>query len=382
MFHYIFIEKKREVETALKESENIFYSFMDNLTAVTFIKDSNSKVIYSNKSFKNLFGSNLIGSTPQELYIDKELLEKMINDDRETLRKGVMVTTELVPDLNKNLLTFRTYKFKIPRINDEPLLGGIAVDITESVKFENELKFLKDAAEAANVAKSNFLANISHEIRTPMNGIIGFTNILLGTEVSGKQKDYLEVIKKSSRQLLEIINDILDYSKIESGKMKLEYKHFNLAESIRHVVEFFVASSRKDNVNIKCFIQPEINYMVNGDELRLNQVLTNLLSNAIKFTDKGTVELKAEQLNKDESKVEIKFTVIDTGIGISSDSIEKIFERFFQLESTITKHYAGTGLGLAIVQSLLKMMESSITVKSEPEKGSEFSFILKFEIVS
>jgi len=242
-------------------------------------------------------------------------------------------------------------------------------------------------AEVANVSKSKFLANMSHEIRTPMNGILGMSQILLDTKLTKKQNQYVQTIQKSGDHLLNLINDILDLSKIESGKMELEDTDFNLLEILETTLSTFSTKTQAKGIELIPDFDSDIPIAVKGDPLRLRQILTNLIGNAIKFTEKGEIILKVSLTPTDEISEEFRnsenynlsFVVKDTGIGIPSNKIESVFENFTQVDSSTTREYGGTGLGLSITKQLIEKMNGAIRVESKIKKGSSFIFSLVFK---
>ncbi|HLO59789.1 MAG TPA: ATP-binding protein [Bacteroidales bacterium] len=275
----------------------------------------------------------------------------------------------------------------------------VARDITDHKRIETELmqakifaekaaKMAEEAkqkaekatkiAENAVISKQQFLSNMSHEIRTPMNSIIGFTKVMLKTTLTAKQKEYLTAIKMSGDVLTVLINDILDLAKVDAGKMVFEKKPFNLALSISAMIHLFEPKIHEKNLKLIRKYDIKIPKVLVGDSVRLHQILINLVSNAVKFTNKGKIVVEVQLLKEDESSVSVEFTVTDTGIGITADKIENIFENFQQATSNTSRLYGGTGLGLAIAKQLVKQQGGTISVKSSTDKGTSFRVVLPF----
>ncbi|MFB3765845.1 MAG: ATP-binding protein [Methanotrichaceae archaeon] len=366
-----------KIEEELRQSEERLRAIFDTAKDLIFIKDASLHYIHVNPAMERFFhlpASEIIGKTDIDL-LGNEAAEKIQKSNRSVLR-GEIVEERHTEIRNDMPMTFHTITAPMrDRSGKIAGLCGIARDITDLKRAENELKRARGAAEAEAQAKSEFLANMSHEIRTPMNAVIGITSLLLDTNPTSEQRMLIETIQTSGNALISIINDILDLSKSDSGKLKLEGRAFDLESCIDDSLELVAQSASEKGLNLSYRINENTPRIISGDPTRLRQVMVNLLNNAVKFTEAGEIHLSVN--SKNYGKIhEIHFEVRDTGIGIPEDKINNLFQSFSQVDISTTRRYGGTGLGLAISKRLVELMGGRIWVDSIPGKGSTFYFTI------
>lgn len=381
------ITKIIETEKQLLAERDMLQLLIDVIPSPIYIKNEKSEFLRVNKALVNLLGArsaeDVVGKTDFNFYSNEEA-EKMRADELKILETGKPIFNKIEQsDWNdKNIIWVSTTK--IPYKDDKgKSIGvvGISNDFTEEVLIKRRLEFAKQKAEEASTAKSNFLSNMSHEIRTPMNGIIGMAELLKSTELDREQKKIVNIIVRSGDNLLSIINDILDLSRIENGKLSLESTGINIKDIIDEIIEIMTISAKENGNEIQVKHDYNIPELLKGDPLRLKQILINLLGNSIKFTNKGQIEIKTKYIGNSETHHCIKFKVIDNGIGMNINQIDDIFNSFTQADSSTTRKYGGTGLGLAISSQLIKMMGGELKVTSVKDEGSTFFFDVMFEKV-
>ena len=376
------LERNRN-HTRIIESEEKFKLIANNIPGTVYLSkfDALSSKIFLNDQILNLTGYSKIEFLENSLsflsLIHPEDKDEVIDSQLQNLKNGkALHNTYRIKRKTGEYIWIEEFGDVIKKEDEIEFVGGIYFDITNKKQTEDAIK-AKQLAEAANKSKSDFLANMSHEIRTPLNGIIGFTDLLIKTELAAIQEKYMTTINQSAHSLLEIINDILDFSKIEAGKLDLFIDLYDINKILSQVFDLILYESNLKALQLELKIAPDVPQYIWTDIVRLKQILINLLSNAVKFTHQGSITVNVSVLEKKEHDIcVIRFSVIDTGIGILKQNQKKIFKAFSQEDSSTTRKFGGTGLGLTISNQLLALMESRLQLKSQIEVGSTFYFDL------
>jgi len=364
---------------AAEEQVKFQASLLDQVHNAIIATDLNGRIAYWNKFAETLHqwtAEEVLGKNIAETVVPEGSTDRMIQVMDQISSSGSL-ECELKVRRRDGSIFPAYYSFSTLKDSQGENAGfvGVSIDITERKEVEEDLRRAKERAEAATRAKSRFLASMSHEIRTPMNAVVGLAGLMLKTDLSPDQRDYAETIRSSGDALMTIINDILDFSKIEGGKMEMECQPFDLVNCVEESVDLIAQSAAKKSLSLSYFVDSQVPHRIVGDVTRLRQVLINLLSNAVKFTDAGEISV-AITSRKSGQRYEIQFAVKDTGIGISADRTDRLFQHFSQVDMSINRKYGGTGLGLAISKRLVEMMGGKIWVKSEPGRGSTFFFTI------
>ena len=377
------ITKRKEAEKTRKIQEEKYQNIISNMNLGLLEVDNNQNIQYANQSFADMSGfeiKELIGKNPSEIFVFGENLE-IINSKNNLRAAGDSDFYQISIKNKKGELKWWAISGAPNYDNNGNLTGsiGIHLDITKQKQLEIDLEIEKTNAIASSKAKEIFLANMSHEIRTPLNAIIGFLRELDKQELTEIQKKYISNSNIASKHLLAIINDILDISKIEAGEMSLENEDFIFEKSISNVTTVLLPMLEQKGLGFKATISNEIEKILKGDTLRLQQILFNLIGNSIKFTNKGRIAIDCEVVTKNPFSQEIRISVADTGIGMESSFIDTIFNKFSQEDLAITRKYGGTGLGLTITKELVKLMNGRIEIESKKNEGTIIRLYINFQ---
>lgn len=368
------ITEQYQSEKEIIESENRLRALINNLPDVIFIYDNEGKVLdFHIQGRENLLepASHTLGKKLEE-FVPQDQLNEILSAFRQARKTGKIQTINSVWKDEKEGV--RHYEMRFFPLDQSQMIS-IAKDITSQKIWENGLMEAMNAADMASKAKSEFLANMSHEIRTPMNGLLGIIDLLESTNLNKIQKQYVDIIKNSGNSLLTIIRDILDYSKIESGKIEIHTTAFNPLDELKAQVEILIGIAKKKSISLDLKIDPKADLILEGDRGKINQVLLNLIGNALKFTpEKGKVSVHMDLEEFSEELVYLHYVVEDTGIGISEEHLKHLTEPFYQVESSNTRAYQGTGLGLAIAKKVAELLGGELVIRSQLGKGSVFGF--------
>lgn len=379
----VFIDLDR-IKSDLSASKKQFQSIVQDQTDLICRTDNNLSIQFANRALLVALAKTF------ESINGKDFLNWVSATDQARLKSAIhtLTPTNAVVKIHHTLNASKTRQVNVSTIfraifdNDYELMGYQMVmrDMTVEIKSQEDLLDARKKAEDALKMRSQFIANISHEIRTPMNSIVGMIDILFDSDLDEDQHENIEVIKFSTDKLLNLLNDIIDFSKIESNQINLVQDWFILAELAQKTIKLLELEAKKKNNKLKFFLDPAIPKEIKGDHLRLGQILINLLNNALKFTKNGNVELRVEMKSLAKGKVTLRFTVLDNGVGIPGNDLKNIFEVFDQGDPEITRKYGGSGLGLAISKSLCEKMGGTLKVSSKVGEGTNFNFSLSFDI--
>jgi PAS domain S-box-containing protein len=375
-------EEKTKSDQRLRDQQFYTRSLIESNIDALMTTDPSGIITDVNKQMEKLTGctrDELIGAPFKDCFTDPKRAEAGI---KRVLSEKSVTDYELTARARDGKQTVVSYNATTFYDRGRTLQGVVASarDVTERKRVEVELQQAKAVAESASRTKSDFLASMSHEIRTPMNAIMGIADLLAKTALTPEQDKYVQIFRRSGDNLLNLINDILDLSKVEASQLDLEQTGFSLSDHLEKVIEMVAPRACEKGLTLVCEIAPSVSNDLVGDPTRLRQVLLNLLGNAIKFTEAGTVSLKVEPDKDSTVPTALRFTVSDTGIGIADEKLGSVFERFTQADSSTTRRFGGSGLGLTICKRLVELMGGRIWVSSEIDKGSVFAFAVPFEV--
>ena len=383
LWNYVDVTENAKKEEIIRINEEKYRRVLENLELGIVEVDLNNIITKAYPGFCELTGyeaKELIGKSAIELLVENEDKDFLINQTNRRKKGKTDVYEFKIRKKQGDLVWVIISGAPIYDVNNV-IIGSIGIHWNNSITKQRELELVKakESAELSSKVKKQFLANISHEIRTPINVIMGMAELLFESEVDDEKKQEINAIRVSSKNLLEIVNDLLNFSKIDSGKVELKSFEFSLHETISEGLDLFLTQIKKKGLELKYILDPKIPDVVFGDELKLKQIINNLVSNAIKFTEKGGIFVTTEMLREYEEECIIQLSFIDTGIGIKKDKHEIVFQQFMQADYDTTRKYGGTGLGLSITKELVEIMGGQINLVSDEGLGSRFIVVLPFK---
>jgi signal transduction histidine kinase/CheY-like chemotaxis protein len=382
---YADITERRRAEDALKQAHERLADAIEAIPDGFVLYDADDRLVMCNSKFRTLYptlGPLLVPGTPFETIMRQAaalgLFRAAIGRTEEWVKTTLERHRAASDEYELELGDGRWIRVAVRRTREGGRVG-IRTDITELKRRESELEIARDQAEAASRIKSDFLATMSHEIRTPMNGIIGMAELLLASTLTPEQRKFTEIVRDSAHGLLAIINDVLDFSKVEAGRIELTQSLFDPVATVEGALELIAPRAAEKGLELTHAVAPNVPREVRADAGRLRQILLNLLGNAVKFTERGSVSLDVDLVERSGRRAVLRFAVTDTGIGISAGGQARLFQEFTQLDSSGTRRFGGTGLGLAISRRLARLMGGDIGVASAPGQGSRFWFTIAAE---
>jgi PAS domain S-box-containing protein len=372
------ITERKQLERALSNTLRVMHALLETLPLPVIIRDAERRVTMVNAAWEDMLGvprQDIIGKQlDSDPSLPKTIGHRETDDEVLATKKSLRYETAVHA---KDGTVYNVIVAKTPLVAEDGAIVGIAsvtTDISEQKRTAAVLERARVSAEAAVQAKSRFLANMSHELRTPLNGVVGMASLLENTALDAKQRRFVRTLKSSAEALITLINDVLDLSKAEAGKLELARAPFELRRELEQVVGLFGARAYDKGIEIAAHIARDVPATIHGDSIRLRQVLGNLVNNAVKFTESGAVLLAVTVVPGENQEATLDFSVTDTGLGISADEQQRIFEAFEQADGSVTRKFGGTGLGLAISRQLVELMHGSMDLESEVGRGSRFSF--------
>jgi PAS domain S-box-containing protein len=372
------VTERKQLERALSNTLRVMHALLETMPLPVVIRDSDRRVTLVNEAWEKMIGmsrTQIIGRKLDEATNLVRASNHHATDDQLFAQKRPLRYEAIVESVNGE--AFNVLIAKTPLLAEDGAVTGIAsvlIDISEKNRTAEALERARQSAEAAMHAKSRFLANMSHELRTPLNGVVGMASLLENTALDQKQRRFVRTLKSSAEALVTLINDVLDLSKAEAGKLELAHGPFELRRELEQVVGLFTARSHDKGIEIAAHIARDVPSVIHGDPIRLRQVLGNLVNNAVKFTETGAVLLSVAAVEAEGPACVLEFSVTDTGIGIAPAEQARIFEAFEQADGSVTRKFGGTGLGLTISRQLVELMHGTMHLESEADRGSRFSF--------